>query len=191
VLSLLRRPEVAALLSACFLMQASHGAFYAFYSIYLTEAGYSSAAVGSLWAWGVVVEVLVFWRMHRLLERFGARDTLLLSLLLAVLRWLLTGAYPHVLPLQILAQTLHAATFGAFHASAIYLVHHYFSGHTQGRGQALYSSLSFGAGGAVGSMLSGVLWSAIGPVATFGVCALIAAAGGLVAWRWVDRARRF
>jgi PPP family 3-phenylpropionic acid transporter len=188
---LLKKPEVAALLATCLLMQASHGAFYAFYSIHLTEAGYSSAAVGALWAWGVVAEVIVFARMHRLLERFGARRVLLISLALAVLRWLLTGSFADNPTVQILAQTLHAATFGTFHASAIHLVHHYFSGRTQGRGQALYSSLSFGAGGALGSLLSGVLWSGAGAAVTFGLSALAAGLGWLTAWRWVDREQRF
>lgn len=189
--SLLRKPEVAAFLVACFFMQASHGAFYAFYSIYLTEAGYSSAAVGGLWAWGVALEVVVFWRMHHLLERFGARRVLLASLGIAVLRWLLTGGFPDSLAVQICAQALHAATFGTFHAAAIHLVHHYFRGRTQGRGQALYSSLSFGAGVAVGSLLSGMIWSGGGATLTFGLSALAAGLGWLVAWGWVDKERRY
>lgn len=191
IMSLLRKPEVAAFLATCFLMQASHGAYYAFYSIHLADAGYSSAAVGGLWALGVVAEVMVFLRMHRLLERFGARDVLLASLGLAVLRWLLTGSLVENLAIQVLAQTLHAATFGTFHAAAIHLVHHYFRGRTQGRGQALYSSLSFGAGGAVGSLASGVLWSGAGATVAFGLSALIASLGWVTAWVWVDRERRY
>jgi MFS transporter, PPP family, 3-phenylpropionic acid transporter len=191
VTNLLRRPEVAALLAACFLMQASHGAYYAFYSIFLTDAGYSSAVVGGLWAWGVILEVALFLRMHRLLERFGARRLLLISLALAVLRWLLTGGFPSSPGAQIFAQSLHAATFGSFHASAIHLIHHYFTGRTQGRGQALYSSVSFGAGGAAGSLLGGVLWTRLGPGATFGLSALAAGLGWLVVWIWVDRERRY
>ncbi len=81
-----------------------------------------------VWAWGVAAEVILFLRMHRLLQRFGARGVLLASLGLAVLRWLLIGNFVDSLAVQIFAQTLHAATFGAFHAAAIHLVHHYFSG---------------------------------------------------------------
>jgi PPP family 3-phenylpropionic acid transporter len=191
VTRLLQRPEIAAFLISCLLMQASHGAFYAFYSIFLTEAGYSSAAVGGFWAWGVVLEVIVFLRMHWLLERFGARDVLLTSLGLAVLRWLLTGGFPGNPAVQVLAQSLHAATFGTFHASAIHLAHHYFRGRAQGRGQALYSSLSFGAGGAVGSLLSGMLWSSAGAAVTFGLSAVVAALGWITVWGWVDKERRF
>jgi PPP family 3-phenylpropionic acid transporter len=172
-------------------MQASHGAYYAFYSIHLTDAGYSSAAVGALWAWGVVVEVLVFLVMHRLLERFGARRVLMASLALAVLRWLLIGAFVGELGVQIFAQALHSATFGTFHASAIHLAHHYFTGRTQGRGQALYNSLGFGAGGAAGSLASGALWSSGGAMITFGVSAFLATLGWVAAAIWVDRERRY
>jgi PPP family 3-phenylpropionic acid transporter len=191
VAALIRRPEIAAFLGSCLLMQASHGAYYAFYSIHLTNAGYPSVAVGGLWAWGVVVEVLVFLGMHRLLEEFGARRVLLASLALAVLRWLLIGAYVDLIAVQVFAQALHAATFGAFHASAIHLAHHYFTGRTQGRGQALYNSVGFGAGGAAGTLASGVLWSGAGASATFGLCAVTAALGWFTAWLWVDRGRRF
>nr|WP_295433578.1 MFS transporter [uncultured Thiodictyon sp.] len=188
---LLHRPEVRALLGACFLMQLSHGIYYAFYSIYLKSAGYSTGAVGGLWVFGVVAEVLVFLIMHRLLRRFGARRVLLWSLGLGALRWLLIGAFIGSLPLQVLAQSLHAASFGTFHVAAIHLIHHYFPGPTQGRGQALYNSLSFGAGGAAGSLIGGALWVTPGPFAAFGVGAVAALLGLWAAWRWVDLGRRY
>lgn len=180
--SLLLRRDVMTLLTACFLMQAGHGVYYAFYSIHLGEVGYSTTAIGVLWALGVVAEVLIFLVMRRLIERFGAPLVLVWSLALAVVRWLLVGAFVDILPLAILAQLLHAATFGTFHASAIHLVHQSFRGRTQGRGQALYSSLSFGAGGAVGSLIGGLLWSDLGALVTFGVAAVLAGLGFIAAW---------
>jgi len=191
ILGVLRRPEVAAFLIAGLLMQASHGVYYSFYSIHLTQAGYASDVIGALWAWGVAVEVLVFALMHHLLERFGARRVMLTSLGLAVLRWLLIGAFVAEPMILILAQALHAATFGAFHAGAIHLTHHYFSGRLQGRGQALFGSLVYGAGGALGGLGSGILWSQAGPWATFLASSLVAALGFVIAWHWVDRERRF
>ena len=191
ILSLACRPEVAAFLLCGFFMQISHGVYYAFYSIYLTQAGYASGTIGAFWAWGVVVEVLVFVIMHHLLERFGARRVLLASLGLAVVRWLLIGTFVAEPVILILAQVLHAATFGAFHAGAIHLTHHYFTGRLQGRGQALFGSLVYGAGGAVGSLGSGLLWSIAGPQATFVASSLVAALGFTIAWLWVDRESRF
>ena len=185
ILNLLRRPAVMAFFAACFLLQAGHGTYYTFYSIYMESVGYSKTVIGQFWALGVVAEVAVFWVMHRLLERFGARQVLLASLLLAALRWLLIGYFPLQLPVVLFAQLLHAATFGTFHAAAIHLVHHYFTGRNQGRGQALYSSLSFGAGGAVGSLLSGLLWVPAGPQLTFAVASAISLLAFVIAWRWL------
>lgn len=175
--TLLRRREVLLFLAACLLMQASHGAYYAFYSIYLEQAGYGGTAVGALWAFGVLIEVLLFLQMHRLLERFGARSLMLASFALAILRWLLIGYMVDSVPIQVLAQSLHAATFGVFHASAIHLTHRYFPGPTQGRGQAAYNSIGFGVGGALGSLISGLLWSSAGPQWTFTVAASFAMLG--------------
>jgi PPP family 3-phenylpropionic acid transporter len=186
----LSQPEILAFLAACLLMQASHGAYYAFYSIHLQSHGYGGTAIGALWALGVGIEVLVFINMHRLLARFGAQRILLASLALAVLRWLLIGAFVEVLAVQLLAQSLHAATFGAFHASAIHLAHHYFPGPTQGRGQALYNSVSFGVGGAFGSLIAGSLWAGAGARTTFAVASALAALGFVAALR-VDRGRRY
>ncbi len=179
----LRRPEVVALLVVCFLMQASHGPYYTFYSIYLEDHGYSRTVIGWLWALGVIAEVLVFLFMHRLVPRFGLRNIFLASLLCAALRWALIGLYVDNMPIMIFAQTLHAASFGIYHAVSIQLIHQHFTGRNQGRGQALYSSISFGAGGAVGSLYSGYMWSSAGPLATYFLAAIIGVAAFLVAWR--------
>jgi PPP family 3-phenylpropionic acid transporter len=187
---LLLRADVMAFMVACFLMQASHGIYYAFYSIHLASVGYSTSAIGALWALGVIAEVLVFLAMRNLLERFGARRVLIWSLALAVLRWLMIGAFVDILAVAISAQLLHAATFGTFHAGAIHLVHRYFRGRTQGRGQALYNSLSFGAGGATGSLIGGLLWTDQGPAITFGFAACAATLGLVAAWLWVDHPDR-
>ena len=187
LLEVLRQPRIMAFLVTCFLMQAGHGAYYAFYSLYLEKFGYSNSMTGALWALGVVAEVLAFIVMHRLMVRYSARQMLLISLSTAAARWLLIALFPQWLWVLVGAQLLHATTFGTFHAAAIHLVHRYFRGRHQGRGQALYSSVSFGAGGAVGSLASGYIWSGLGPAWTYGVSTLVALLALFTAWRWVDR----
>jgi len=84
----------------------------------------------------------------------------------------------------LLAQILHAATFGAYHATAVAVVHHFFRGRHQAKGQALYTGLTFGAGGALGSVFSGYAWEWLGPGITFSVSAAVALLGlGLVVWK--------
>jgi PPP family 3-phenylpropionic acid transporter len=185
ILQVLKRGEVIAFMLVCFLMQASHGAYYAFYSLFMEEHGYSSSAIGQLWALGVFAEVLVFLVMHRLLQRWDARLVLTATLIIAVVRWIMVGGAPENLILVLLSQIMHAATFGAFHAAAIHQIHHYFVGRHQGRGQALYSSVSFGAGGAIGSLLSGYLWSSVSPSSAFYLAAVYAALATLIAINWM------
>ncbi|HCB14645.1 MAG TPA: MFS transporter [Gammaproteobacteria bacterium] len=179
----LRQPAVIAFFTVCFLNQAAHGPYYGFFSLYLETFGYSRELIGLMWGLGVAVEVGMFIFMHRLLPRFGPRRLLLAALIMAALRWLLIGHFAADLPILLFAQTLHAFTFGVFHAASIHLVHQFFPGALQGRGQALYSSLSFGAGNAVGSLAAGYLWEGLGPAMMFDLAAALAILGGLVAWR--------
>jgi len=188
LLRVLSRPAVAGLLFVCFLMQLSHGPYYTFFSIYLDDNGYSGGLIGILWAWGVVAEIGVFLLMHRLLPGFGLRRLLLASFGLATLRWLLLAFYVSHPLVVLLAQTLHAASFGVYHAVAITLIHRLFTGRNQGRGQALYSSVSFGAGGAIGSLGAGYLWEGSGAAATFLAAAMASALALVVAVRLVDGA---
>lgn len=178
----LLRPEVFAFLLACLLMQISHGPYYTFYSIYLEGFGYSKTLIGLLWAFAVLCEIGVFLVMQRLLARVALRAVLVASFFLAAVRWLLIGHYPESLAVLVLAQTLHAATFGSFHATAMQLVHRIFTGKHQHRGQAIYGSLSFGIGGAVGSFYSGHTWVTLGPTATFNIAAASAGLAFLVAF---------
>ncbi|MDH5395578.1 MAG: MFS transporter [Gammaproteobacteria bacterium] len=176
--NILKRPEVTGLLVICFLMQMGHGPYYTFYSIYMQDNGYSLSFIGFLWALGVLAEVVIFMRMHKLVPRFGLKRLLITSLLLAAGRWLMIAYFPVNTPLMIAAQLLHAASFGVYHAVSIQLIHHYFVGKHQGKGQALYSSVSFGAGGAIGSLYAGYSWESFGTTTTFiGACvvSLIAA----------------
>ena len=179
---ILSQPHVLGLLLVCFLLQAGHGPYYTFYSIYMKSHGYSLSQIGGLWALGVIAEVIVFLWMHRLVPKFGLRNLLLASLLLAGVRWLLIGLFPEHLSVMLLAQCLHAATFGIFHAAAIQLIHTYFKGKHQGKGQALYSSLSFGAGGALGSFYSGYVYDYFGALQMFVIAAAISLLAFFIAW---------
>lgn len=181
--AILRQPPVQALLLACFAMAAAHGAFYVFFSIHLAAHAYGSSAIGLLWTLGVVAEIGVFMLMHRLLPRFGRRRIMLLALAAAVLRFLLTGWLADVLFCIIVAQLLHGLTFAAWHGAAISAVNRFFPGRAKARGQAIYSSVSFGAGGLLGGLFSGWSWEALGAAATYGASSAFALIGLLIVWR--------
>ena len=177
---ILRRPEVAGFMLACFLMSLAHGVYYTFYSIYLVDHGYSKFALGWLWALGVICEVLVFLWMPQLVRRFGLRRILLGSFALAGLRFGMIGWGVESISVLLLAQTLHAASFGAYHAAAVAVTHRFFTGRHQAKGQAFYTSISFGLGGTLGGLLSGMIWDALSPAWTFTLSGGFALAGMLV-----------
>ena len=174
------QPQVFAFLLTCLLMQASHGPYYTFYTILLEDYGYSKTVIGALWGFAVLCEIGLFLLMPRILARVQLRQVLRASFLLAALRWLLIGWYPDRLAVLVLAQTLHAASFGAFHASAMQMVHRFFTGRHQHRGQAVYGSASFGLGGALGSFYSGYAWELLGPATTYTLAAMLAGAAWIV-----------
>jgi PPP family 3-phenylpropionic acid transporter len=109
---------------------------------------------------------------------------LLASFLAAAARFAMIGWGAHVLALLVLAQILHAATFGAYHAASIAAVHRLFPGRLQATGQTLYSSLSYGLGGGAGLLIAGWSWERLGAAASFSISAAFALAGAaLVTWR--------
>ena len=177
------QPQVLALFGACFLMSVAHGPYYTFYSIYLVEHGYAKSAVGWLWALGVICEIGVFFLMPWLMRRYSLPQILMVSLAAAVLRFSLIAWSVDTLPLLLLAQVLHAATFGAFHAAAVALIHHFFRGRHQSRGQALFGSLTYGAGGMIGGLASGPLWLHWGASVMYSMSA-VAALLGLMLMMW-------
>ncbi|MCF8191956.1 MAG: MFS transporter [Burkholderiales bacterium] len=176
----LRQPAVWALLGACALMSVAHGPYYTLFSVYLADHGYTKGAIGGLWAVGVLFEIGIFVVMPRLVARWGYLRILQVTFWLGSLRFAVIALAVDSLPLMLAAQTLHAATFAAFHASAVAAVHQYFAGAHQAKGQALYTSLSFGVGGTLGGILGGALYEAAGGEGAFLMSALATTLGGLI-----------
>ncbi|MEZ5672452.1 MAG: MFS transporter [Thiotrichaceae bacterium] len=170
---ILRSPPVIALLSCCFLLQASHGAYYTFYSIYLEQSGYNRILIGQLWALGVISEVIMFLFIRHLFTYFNPHTLFILTFAVTACRWLLISFGIQFIAITIFAQMLHAVSFGLFHAVAMQFIHRYFPGRLRARGQALYASIGFGAGNGLGSLGSGYAWESVGPQVTFIISAAL------------------
>jgi PPP family 3-phenylpropionic acid transporter len=173
------RPGVLAFYVSVALIQLSHGPYNTFLTLHLEHLGYTRGMIGLLWALGVVAEVLMFMAMSRVLQRFSVRQVLVASFAIAALRWLLLGRLADHLAILIVAQLMHAATFGSFHAAAVHYVQRSFGLRQQGQGQALYAALS-GTGGAMGALYSGYSWNALGAGWTFAIASLAALAAAVL-----------
>jgi PPP family 3-phenylpropionic acid transporter len=177
-----KQPNVIALLIGCALMVTAHGVLYNFYSIYLEKHGYSKSTIGLLWSVGVICEIGIFMLMPKIMARFSLKQILLASLALAVIRFSLIGAAVDSVVLIVLAQTLHAATFGSFHAASVEVITQYFNGRHQAKGQAIYNSVAYGVGGTIGGLAGGYGLQFLGGQATFALAAAFPLMGFLVIW---------
>jgi MFS transporter, PPP family, 3-phenylpropionic acid transporter len=180
------RPPVnaaaALLLGSGFCMAVAHGTLYAFFTLHLQRERYGGSLIGFLWMLGVVGEIAVFVFLPALFQRFALSSILVASAACGVLRFLAIGWAADFVVVLLVAQLLHAATFGSFHAASVAAVHRVFPPQAQARGQSLFSSVGYGAGGALGAVLAGWAWEAAGPGLAFSVSSAAAAAGLLFAY---------
>ena len=172
--SVLLNPGVAGLIGGFFLMAVAHAPYNTFYSIYLVDAGYSTTTVGWLWALGVIAEIALFLWLPHMMRRWRLGQILVACFCFAIARFLMIGWGLNSLAILAVAQLMHAMTFGAFHAAGVAATHKVFRGDLQSRGQALYSSLGYGAGGAIGTVAAGYAWQSLGGAMTFTLSAAIA-----------------
>ena len=160
------------------LLQVSFGPYYSFFGLYVLQLDYPSIAVGSFIVVGVIAEILIFIFAGRLFKQFSVKSILVTSLLLTAVRWWLTASLAENTLMLVLAQVLHAASFGLYHSACMQYLHKHFSKHQQNRGQAIYISGVYGVGGALGAYFSGITWqNGEGAELTFVIaaaCALIA-----------------
>ncbi|EOC1566566.1 3-phenylpropionate MFS transporter [Cronobacter dublinensis] len=153
------------------LLQGAHAAYYGFSAIYWQGQGYSASVVGYLWSLGVVAEIVIFALSKKLFSRFGARDLLLLSGVLGIIRWGLMG-WTTALPWLIAAQILHCGSFSICHLAAMrYIAAR--EGSEVIRLQSVYSAVAMGGGIAVMTVFAGFLYQHLAG-GVFWVMALVA-----------------
>ncbi len=176
----IKQPNVIALLVGCSLMVTAHGVLYNFYSIYLSDHGYSKGLIGLLWSVGVICEIGIFMLMPKIMQHYSLKTIMLISLALAVFRFSLIGFAIDNIWLLILAQTLHAATFGSFHAASVEVITQFFNGRHQAKGQAIYNSVAYGIGGTIGGVAGGYALQYLGGQKTFMLASIFPLIGLLV-----------
>ena len=185
VLDRLRQPEVAWFFASVFFTVLAHTSQYAFFSLFLDNLGYGKAAVGLLWALGVVAEIAFFWLQGRWIGRWSPHRWLLVVAGVTAVRFAATAAGGLAPVLLVLAQFTHAITFAAHHAICVATISQHFPDRLRGRGQALYTTLGYGLPGVLGGVGGGWLIEKGGFEALF----LVASLCGLLAFACAWRAR--
>lgn len=190
VMSVLRKREVWSFFTSTFLMVAAHASLYVYYSLYLSQIGYSKTVIGLMWSLGVIAEIIFFFYQEPLFKRFGVKNLMFISLAIGVIRFLMIAFGAQSLVLLLIAQVLHAATFGVHHSSSVATLQRWFSGPLQARGQALYISISYGLGGTLGGLLLSACWDTFGAQLVYVIAALMSGCGlvaAVLSYRWQIR----
>lgn len=137
------------------LMQVSFGAFYNFFTIYVTDNGISMDMAIYLWSFGVVVEILMLYFQGKFLKN-NLLTILQITTFATAIRWLIVYIYPENLTLLFFAQSIHALSFALFHSAAIsYLFHLY---RNRPLAQQYFSGFTYGLGGVCGALISGYVY---------------------------------
>jgi PPP family 3-phenylpropionic acid transporter len=166
-------PEFLALAAAASLIQASHAIYYGFSAVDWTAKSFSSTSIGTLWALGVIAEIVLFALSGRL--SFNPAMLIGLGAAGAVIRWIAMAFDPPMILLPLL-QCLHGLSFGATHLGAIQYVARASGGRRTAAAQGdLTTILAIGNAAATGA--SGLLYGALGDSA-YAIMAATAALGG-------------
>ena len=176
---LVKSPTFIIFIIAASAMQTTHAVYYLFATLHWQSLGYSGATIGALWAIGVIAEILLFAWSKPLLARWGTTNLLIISGVIAALRWAIMATDP---PLGLLfpLQCLHAFTFGAAHLAAIHYISDNVPEHLGATAQGLYASASAGIFMGLAMIIAGPLYDAMGAGAYF-VMSAIGAVGALAA----------
>jgi PPP family 3-phenylpropionic acid transporter len=175
----LMRPQTVVFLLCGFLMLASHGAYYGFFSIHLETLGFSKAFIGISWALASAVEILVMITSGSIFRRFSLESVLLFSFAVAAFRWMALS-FIHSPWLILLTQSLHAVTYAAFHMASILYIDRLSPDRNKTLGQAANNAVQYGLGLMIGFFLNGYLYGRIGSFALFALSGVLALVGGLI-----------
>jgi PPP family 3-phenylpropionic acid transporter len=175
---LLKKNRVIFFLSSAFLMLASHGAYYGFFSIHLESLGYDRTFTGIAWAIASIAEIAVMINSDRIFKRFSIETVITAAFITATARWLTLSLVKSPV-LILISQTSHALTYGAFHIASILYIDSMTSDETKTLGQSLNNAVTYGFGLMVGFFLSGWIYEQAGSFALFAFSSIIALSGGI------------
>lgn len=183
-----RMPGVFVYLLAAALIQASHGAYYAFASNIWIAQGIDASHIGALWAIGVVVEILLFLLSRKLLRDMNHYALLWLGGIGALIRWTAAG---FVMPVEAVYafQTLHAASFAMTHIGTMRFLQAALPEDKLSLAYSANGALIFGPAMAVTGLAAGLAYDVLAPggieaqTRLYWLMVVVTLAGLAFAWR--------
>ncbi len=142
-------------------IHGAHATFYTFGALHWQSQGLSAVWIGTLWAIGVIAEVILFAFSGPVVRRFTPAQLIVAGGAASVLRWSVMGFNPPLallLPLQV----LHGLTYGAAHLGAILFITRAVPQKGMGSAQAFYAVVAGGLILGLVGLASGALYADYG-----------------------------
>ena len=168
-------------LAATSMTQVSHMIYYGFATLHWQEAGIPGWVIGSLWAEGVIAEVMLFAFGNKVVARFGPVRLIAFGAAAGVVRWTVLSMTTDPLLLASV-QFLHAFTFGATHLGAMHFINRNTPPGLSGRAQGIYASVANGIVPGTAMLVAGRLYQTYGGLSFLGMT-IVAGFGLLLALR--------
>lgn len=168
-------------LAATSMTQVSHMIYYGFATLHWQEAGLPGWVIGSLWAEGVIAEVVLFAFGNKVVARFGPVRLIAFGAAAGVVRWSVLSMTTDPLLLASV-QFLHAFTFGATHLGAMHFINRNTPPGLSGRAQGIYASVANGIVPGTAMLVAGRLYQSYGGL-SFLAMTIVSTGGLLLALR--------
>lgn len=175
---LIRNNQWLLFLSVVFVSGMCMGMLSNFLFVHMEELGVSKTMMGLSLTFATISELPILYYSDRLLDRWGARGLILVSLAAYVVRAL---AYTQVTApwMFLLVQLLHGLTFSGMWVAGVAYADNMAPAGLGATAQALFSTVFLGLGGIAGALAAGMLYDEFGTVAIFRFAAGAALAGFL------------
>jgi PPP family 3-phenylpropionic acid transporter len=169
-------------LGTMFLYTAGRAALETFLFLHLESIGVTRSLMGLSLAVASVSELPVYFWSDRLLQRFGPKGLLVISMLSTAVMALAVG-WMRAPWLILVIQLLHGPSFSAMWVAGVSYVAQIAPEGMGATAQGIFGSVSMGIGSAVASLLGGFLFARLGGPAMYTIDAgLVLAALGLFVW---------
>ncbi len=167
------------------LSMVSISAWYAFFPLYLNQAGITDNWQGYFWVIAVLAEVaFMAWLTEPLMRRIGLKGVLLLGIAGRAIR-LTAYAFSLPFPALLFLQTFHSLTFAAVHTASVTWVSIKAPPSARALTQTMYASVLMGIGSALGAQSGGLIAEHFGLRFLFGLAGAINGLAFLLGWFWL------
>ncbi len=170
--SFLKDSKYIVLLFSFFLIGIVIKGYDNFYPVGLNNFKISGLLMGTSWILQIIPEICMFYLLDKIVGRVSTWKIVITGTILYGIRMALIGLYP-VLWVWIASQPISGFAFSFWYFGAVKIIKDMVSESQQSTGQALFWSFCYGAGGLIGSFLSGYIVDKTGIAPFFQIAAVL------------------